>query len=335
MKITVIGATGLVGQTLLQVLEERRFPVTTLLPVASAASVGTALAWAGQQHTLLSLEAALAAKPALAIFAAGREVAATWAPRFAAVGTVVIDNSTAWRMHSDCPLIVPEVNGHVLQATHKIVANPNCSTIQLVMALAPLHRQYGLQRVVLATYQAVTGSGQAAVDQLMAERRGQMPASAFYGHAIDLNVIPQIDDFTDNGYTKEEMKLMNETRKILDVPTLGVTATAVRVPVLGGHSLAVNAAFSQDFSLAAVTAQLGSTPGVVVQNNIAQRQYPMPLHVQHRDEVFVGRLRKDVSQPCTLEMWIVADNLRKGAATNAVQIAERVCQTHHLVHTSL
>ncbi len=325
MKLAIIGATGLVGQTILRVLEERHFPVQTLLPVASAASAGKALTWAGQQHELLSPAAALAAQPAVAIFAAGSAVSESWAPRFAAAGTTVIDNSTAWRMQAACPLIVPEVNGHLLKATHKIIANPNCSTIQLVVALAPLHKRYGLRRTVLSTYQAVTGSGQAAVDQLMAERRGQAPSAPCYAQPIDLNLIPQIGALTDNGYTQEEMKLVNETRKILDDSTIQVAATAVRVPVLGGHSMAVNAEFVQDFALADVVQQLREAPGVVVLND--DGQHPMPRHAQHSDAVFVGRLRRDPSQARTLDAWIVADNLRKGAATNAVQIAELVCSS--------
>ena len=324
MKVAVIGATGLVGQTVLDVLAARHFPVQTLLPVASEKSTGAPLHWAGQPHTLLSLEAALAAQPTLAIFAAGKTISETWAPRFAAAGTTVIDNSTAWRMHPNHKLIVPEVNGQLLQAADKIIANPNCSTIQLVMALAPLQQRYGLQRLVIATYQAVTGSGQAGVDQLLAERQGQTPAASAYPHPIDLNVIPHIDGFLDSGYTREEMKLMQETQKILSDSSIRITATAVRIPVLGGHSLAVNVALAQEFDLGEVTQLLKTTPGIVVQDQAAAQPYPMPRYAQHQDEVFVGRLRRDPSQPCTLDLWIVADNLRKGAATNAVQIAERV-----------
>ncbi|XWN35333.1 MAG: aspartate-semialdehyde dehydrogenase [Roseivirga sp.] len=324
MQLALIGATGLVGQTVLRVLEERHFPVQKLLPVASASAAGRPLTWVGKPYTLLSLEAALAARPTLAIFAAGAEVSQAWAPRFAASGTTVIDNSTAWRMHPAYPLIVPEVNGHQLCVQDKLIANPNCSTIQLVMALAPLHQRYGLRRLMINTYQAVTGSGQAAVNQLMAERQGHTPAVRTYPHAIDLNVLPHIDDFAEDGSTKEERKLVNETQKILGDNTIRVTATAVRVPVMGGHSLAVNAELGHDFDLHEVVQLLSQAPGVVVQNDFAQHQYPMPIHAQHKDEVFVGRIRRDHSQPNTLHMWIVADNLRKGAATNAVQIAEQV-----------
>lgn len=324
MKLAVIGATGLVGEEILQVLEERQFPIEMLLPVASAQSVGQHIHWSGQPHAIISLEDALSAQPTLAIFATEKVISETWAPRFAAVGTTVIDNSTAWRMHPDHKLVVPEINGHLLQADDKIIANPNCSTIQLVMALAPLHQHYGLQRLVIATYQAVSGSGKAGIDQLMAERQGQAPKISAYPYPIDLNVIPHIDEFMDNGYTKEEMKVMNETRKILDEPDIKISVTAVRVPVLGGHSLAVNAAFAQEFDLEEAIRLLKATPGIIVQDNISQQEYPMPRHAHHRDDVFVGRLRRDPSQPRTLDLWIVADNLRKGAATNAVQIAERV-----------
>ena len=324
MKVAVIGATGLVGKEVLRVLAERQFPLQGLLPVASKASTGETLHWHGQAHEIISLEAALAARPTLAIFAAGKTVAATWAPRFAAAGTTVIDHSTAWRMHPAHKLIVPEVNGHLLQADDKLIANPNCSTIQLVMALAPLHQRYGLQRIVIATYQAVTGSGQAGVDQLLAERQGVAAAPQAYPHPIDLNVIPHIDDFLASGYTQEEMKLVHETQKILGDPAIRLTATAVRVPVLGGHSLAVNVALAKEFDLDEVTQLLNTTPGIVVQDHGAQHQYPMPIHAHHKDEIFVGRIRRDLSQPHTLDLWLVADNLRKGAATNAVQIAECV-----------
>ena len=321
MKLAIVGATGLVGQEVLRVLEERQFPLQTLLPVASASSIGQPILWAGQAHTIISLEAALAAQPTIAIFATGKAVAETWAPRFVAAGTTVIDNSTAWRMHPAHKLIVPEVNGHLLQADDKLIANPNCSTIQLVMALAPLHQRYGLRRLVIATYQAVTGSGKAGVDQLMAERQGVADASRAYPHPIDLNIIPHIDEFLASGYTREEMKLVHESQKILGDPSIRITATAVRVPVVGGHSLAVNAELAQDFDLDEVTQLLHTSPGIVVQDNGPQQQYPMPLYAQHRNEVFVGRLRSDCSQPRALDLWIVADNLRKGAATNAVQIA--------------
>ena len=324
MKLAIVGVTGLVGQEVLRVLEARHFSLQMLLPVASADSIGQPLYWAGKAHEIIGLETALLAQPTLAIFAAGEAISETWAPRFVAVGTTVIDNSTAWRMHPDYKLIVPEVNGHLLRADDKIIANPNCSTIQLVMALAPLHQHYGLQRMVVATYQAVTGTGKIAVEQLMAEREGLADAPQAYSHPIDLNVIPHIDEFLDSGYTKEEMKLVHETQKILGDPSIRITATAVRVPVLGGHSLAVNVELRKEFDLRAVTHLFNSTPGIVVQDNIAQHQYPMPLYARHKDEVFVGRLRRDDSQPNALNLWIVADNLRKGAATNAVQIAESI-----------
>ncbi len=324
MKFAIVGVTGLVGQEVLRVLEARHFPLTTLLPVASADSIGQPLRWAGKAYEIMGLETALLARPTVAIFAAGEAISETWAPRFVAAGTTVIDNSTAWRMHPDHKLIVPEVNGHLLQADDKIIANPNCSTIQLVMALAPLHQYYGLQRMVIATYQAVTGTGKIAVDQLMAERQGLADAPQAYSYPIDLNVIPHIDEFLDSGYTKEEIKLVNETQKILGDPSIRITATAVRVPVLGGHSLAVNVELTKEFDLHEVTYLLNRTPGIVVQDNVAQHQYPMPLYVRHKDAVFVGRLRRDHSQPNSLNLWIVADNLRKGAATNAVQIAESI-----------
>lgn len=322
MKLALIGATGLVGETVLRVLEERQFPLKTLLPVASAQSVGRPVHWSGQVHQVMSLEDALAAQPDLAIFATDKAVSETWVPQFVAAGATVIDHSTAWRMHPDHPLIVPEVNGHLLRPEDKIIANPNCSTIQLVMALAPLHLHYGLERLVVATYQAVTGSGKPGVNQLMAERQGEPSASQAYPHPIDLNVIPHIDAFLENGYTKEEMKVVNETQKILNDPSIRLSVTAVRVPVLGGHSLAVNATLSKDFDLDDVMQLLRNTPGVVVQDDPAEHLYPMPRYAQHKDEVFVGRLRRDASQVNTLDLWIVADNLRKGAATNAVQIAE-------------
>jgi aspartate-semialdehyde dehydrogenase len=326
MRLAIIGATGLVGQEILRVLEERHFSVQLLLPVASSGSTGQSLYWAGKAYEVISPELALAARPTMAIFAAGEAISKMWAQRFVAVGAIVIDNSAAWRMHPDYKLIVPEVNGHLFQPSDKIIANPNCSTIQLVMALAPLHQRYGVQRIVIATYQAVTGSGKKAVDQLIAERQGLADAPKAYPYPIDLNVIPHIDDFLDNGYTKEEIKLVSETQKILGDTSIRVTATAVRVPVLGGHAMAVNVAFEKEFDLHEVTYLLSSAPGIVVQDNIAQHQYPMPLYARHKDAVFVGRLRRDHSQPYSLNLWIVADNLRKGAATNAVQIAESIQQ---------
>lgn len=326
MRFALIGATGLVGQEVLCVLEERHFPLQSLLPVASADSIGQSLHWAGKAHKIISLESALAAQPTMAIFSAGEAISEIWAPRFVAAGTTVIDNSAAWRMHPDCKLIVPEVNGHLLQSSDKIIANPNCSAIQLVMALAPLHQRYGLQRMVIATYQAVTGSGKIAVEQLMAERQGLANTPKTYPHPIDLNVIPHVDDFLDSGYTKEEIKLVKETQKILGDTSIRITATAVRVPVLGGHSLAVNVTLATEFDLHEVIHLLNSASGIVVQDNTDRHQYPMPLYARHKDTVFVGRLRRDHSQPYSLNLWIVADNLRKGAATNAVQIAESIQQ---------
>ncbi len=322
MKLAVIGATGLVGQTLLRLLERRNFPAEELLLVASENSQGNYINCRNQQHQLITLQEALAARPTVAIFSIGAELSLTWAPQFAAVGTTVIDNSSAWRMHPDSPLIVTEVNAQLLRSTDKIIANPNCSTMQMMVALAPLHRLYQLKRLVISTYQAVTGSGKAAVEQLMAEREGRIPHPMAYPYPIDLNVIPQVDDFLENGYTKEEMKLINETRKILGDATIQVTATAVRVPVIGGHSLAVNAEFEHDFTLDTVIQTLQNSPGIIVQNDSHKKQYPMPLFSKDQDEVFVGRIRRDESQPATLNLWIVADNLRKGAATNAIQIAE-------------
>lgn len=322
MKLAVVGVTGLVGQEILRVLAARHVPVQTLLPVASADSVGQALRWLDRDYKVIGLTEALAAQPTFAIFAAGTAVSTVWAPRFAASGTTVIDNSAAWRMHENCKLIVPEVNGHLLQADDKLIANPNCGTIQLVMALGPLQQRYGIQRLVIATYQAVTGSGKAGINQLMTERDGLFNLTQAYPYPIDLNIIPHIDDFLDDGYTKEEMKLVHETRKILEDTSLCITATAVRVPVLGGHALAVNVELAKEFDLDEVIQLLNASPGIDVQNNVAQHQYPMPLYARHKDEVFVGRLRRDHSLPNALNMWIVADNLRKGAATNAVQIAD-------------
>jgi aspartate-semialdehyde dehydrogenase len=322
MKLAIVGASGLVGKKLLNVIEERNFPLQEIFLVASGNSEGQDILFKGQEHKLITLEAALAAKPTVAIFSVGPELSLTWAPRFAAIGTTVIDNSSAWRMHSDYKLIVPEINANLLTPTDKIIANPNCSTLQMVMALAPLHKLYILKRLVISTYQAVTGSGKMAVEQLLAERRGSLNAPRAYPHPIDLNLIPQADDFLENGYTKEEMKLINETRKILDNNSIKITATAVRVPVLGGHSMSVNAAFEKDFDLETVIETLKKSPGIIVQNDITHNQYPMPILAQNKDEVFVGRIRRDESQSATLNLWIVADNLRKGAATNAIQIAE-------------
>ena len=332
MKLAVVGATGLVGSAMLRVLEARGFAFDTLIPVASAASAGREVEAAGRSWKVCTAEAALEMQPDLALFSAGGDVSRIWAPRFRDVGTRVIDNSSAWRMEPGIPLIVPEVNGEVLQESDFIVANPNCSTIQMVVALAPLHRAFGLKRVVVSTYQSVTGTGYKAVDQLRAETHNRMhpsepvPVQPVYAHPIDLNIIPQIDVFMDNGYTKEEMKMILETRKIMSLPDLAITATAVRLPVMGGHSESVNAEFERAFTLEEVRQILSAAEGVVLQDDPAAGVYPMPLMAEGKDEVFVGRLRLDASQPNTLNCWVVADNLRKGAATNAVQIAELMRQ---------
>jgi aspartate-semialdehyde dehydrogenase len=321
MKVAVVGATGLVGTKILQVLAERAFPVSGLIPVASERSIGKEVAYKGDLYKIVSLQDAIAAKPQVALFSAGGGTSLEWAPRFAEAGITVIDNSSAWRMHPDRPLVVPEVNAGVLTATDKIIANPNCSTIQMVVALQPLHQRYKIRRVVVSTYQSVTGTGKKAVDQLFNEREGREGEMA-YKYRIDLNALPQIDVFTENGYTKEEMKMVNETKKIMGDEGIKVTATTVRIPVMGGHSESVNVEFEKDFDLAELRQLLSEAPGVVVQDDPSQQLYPMPLWAHERDEVFVGRLRRDETQPNTLNMWIVSDNLRKGAATNAVQIAE-------------
>lgn len=327
MKVAVVGATGLVGTKMLQVLAERNFPVTELVPVASEKSVGKEVEFRGKKYKVVSMTDAIAAKPAVALFSAGGGTSLEWAPKFAEAGITVVDNSSAWRMDPAKPLVVPEINADVLTAADKIIANPNCSTIQMVVALNPLHKKYGIKRVVVSTYQSVTGTGVKAVDQLRGERvkevKGEDTAYPMaYKYPIDLNVIPQIDVFLDNGYTKEEMKMVNETCKIMRDDSIRVTATTVRIPVMGGHSEAVNVEFARDFDLAEVKALLQSSPGVVLVDDPASQQYPMPKDAHEKDEVFVGRLRRDESQPNTLNMWVVSDNLRKGAATNAVQIAE-------------
>jgi aspartate-semialdehyde dehydrogenase len=321
MKVAVVGATGLVGSKMLQVLEERNFPISQLLLVASERSVGKTLKFRGKRYKIISMDAAVGKKPDVAIFSAGGSVSKEWAPRFAEKGTVVIDNSSAWRMDPEKKLIVPEVNAHVLTKNDKIIANPNCSTIQMVVALKPLHDKYKIKRVVVSTYQSVTGTGVKAVNQLMSERKGK-PGERAYPYQIDLNLLPHIDLFTENGYTKEEMKMVHETKKIMGDDSIRVTATAVRVPVIGGHSEAVNIEFERDFDLAEVRRLLENAPGIVVVDDTASLQYPMPLMAHDKDEVFVGRIRRDESQPNTLNIWVVSDNLRKGAATNAVQIAE-------------
>ena len=322
MKIAVVGATGLVGSEILKVLEERNFPVTELILTASEKSVGKEIMFRGKPFKVVGVEEAIALRPDIALFSAGGGTSLALAPRFAAVGTVVIDNSSAWRMDPAKKLVVPEVNAHVLTADDKIIANPNCSTIQMVVALKPLHDKYTIKRVVVSTYQSVTGTGKDAVDQLFAEREGRTDAPKVYPHPIDLNVLPHIDVFLENGYTKEEMKMVHETRKIMGDDSIRITATTVRIPVIGGHSEAVNVEFEHDFDLAQVRQLLENAPGVIVVDDVANARYPMPKDAHGRDEVFVGRLRRDESQPNTLNMWIVADNLRKGAATNAVQIAE-------------
>jgi aspartate-semialdehyde dehydrogenase len=321
MKVAVVGATGLVGTKMLEVLAERKFPVTELIPVASEKSVGKKLCFRNREWSVVSATDAINAKPAIAIFSAGGSTSLEWAPRFAAAGITVIDNSSAWRMDPTKKLVVPELNADVLTSADKIIANPNCSTIQMVVALNPLHLAYKIRRIVVSTYQSVTGTGVKAVNQLMNERQGIQGEMA-YKYAIDMNAIPQIDVFLDNGYTKEEMKMVNETRKIMRDDSIGVTATTVRIPVMGGHSEAVNVEFEKDFDLLEVRSLLEKAPGVIVVDNPSGQEYPMPKDAHNRDEVFVGRLRRDETQPNTLNMWIVSDNLRKGAATNAVQIAE-------------
>jgi aspartate-semialdehyde dehydrogenase len=322
MKIAIVGATGLVGGEILKVLEERNFPVTELIPVASERSVGKQITFKGKQVTIVSFEDAIAAKPAIAIFSAGGGTSLKLAPLFAEAGITVVDNSSAWRMDPTKKLVVPEINANTLTPEDKIIANPNCSTIQMVVVLNPLHKKYGVKRVVVSTYQSVTGTGKAAVDQLFAERSGDHSNPKVYPHPIDLNVLPHIDVFLDNGYTKEEMKMVNETKKIMGDDTIQVTATTVRIPTIGGHSEAVNIEFENDYEVSDVVKILEESEGVIVQDDPKNYIYPMPLTAHGKDEVFVGRIRRDESQPNTLNLWIVADNLRKGAATNAVQIAE-------------
>jgi aspartate-semialdehyde dehydrogenase len=321
MKVAVVGATGLVGTKMLQVLAERNFPVTELIPVASEKSVGKQIAFKGNNYSIVSMQDAINAKPAVAIFSAGGGTSLEWAPKFAEAGITVIDNSSAWRMDTTKKLVVPEVNAHVLTANDKIIANPNCSTIQMVVVLKPLHKKYKIKRVVVSTYQSVTGTGVKAVTQMMNERKG-IDGEMAYKYPIDMNAIPQIDVFLDNGYTKEEMKMTNETKKIMGDDSIQVTATCVRIPTMGGHSESVNIEFENDFDLAEVKTLLSNAAGVVVKDDIANFIYPMPLTAFDKDDTFVGRLRRDETQPNTLNCWIVSDNLRKGAATNAIQIAE-------------
>ena len=320
MKVAVVGATGMVGNVMLQVLKEQNFPITELIPVASEKSVGKDIEFGGLNFKVVGLQTAVDMRPDIAIFSAGGETSLEWAPKFAEVGTTVIDNSSAWRMDPSKKLIVPEINGNLLTQEDKIIANPNCSTIQLVMVLAPLHNKYGVKRVVVSTYQSITGTGVKAVQQMENERNG-ISGEMAYKYPIDKNCIPQCDVFTENGYTKEEMKLTNETKKILD-SKINVTATAVRVPVVGGHSESVNIEFETDFDLSEVRSILHNTLGITLQDNLDAFTYPMPRYAEGKDDVFVGRIRRDESQPKTLNLWIVADNLRKGAATNAVQIAK-------------
>jgi aspartate-semialdehyde dehydrogenase len=327
MKVAVVGATGLVGTKMLQVLAERDFPVTELIPVASEKSIGKEVAFKGKNYKVVSANDAIAAKPDVALFSAGGTTSLALAPQFASAGITVIDNSSAWRMDPTKKLVVPEINADALTKEDKIIANPNCSTIQMVVALNPLHKKYNIQRIIVSTYQSVTGTGVKAVEQLQGERshsvKGDNAAYPMaYKYPIDLNVIPQIDVFLDNGYTKEEMKMVNETRKILRDENIRVTATTVRIPVIGGHSESVNIEFERDYDLSEVKEILGQAPGVIVVDDPANALYPMPKDAHEKDDVFVGRLRRDESQPNTLNMWIVSDNLRKGAATNAVQIAE-------------
>lgn len=321
MKIAVVGVTGMVGQEMLRVLEERNLEISTLIPVASEKSVGSEITFKGKQVKVVSMQDAIAMKPHIALFSAGGSVSLEFAPQFAAVGTTVIDNSSTFRMHADKKLIVPEINANTLTREDKIIANPNCSTIQMVMALAPLHKAFGIKRLVISTYQSITGTGVKAVKQLENEYVGTQGEMAYH-HPIHRNAIPACDVFEDNGYTKEELKLVNETQKILNDSSIGVTATAVRIPVVGGHSEAVNVELRNEFEIAHVRELLAATDGVTVEDNPETNTYPMPLTAQGKDDVFVGRIRRDLSQENTLNMWIVSDNLRKGAATNAVQIAQ-------------
>lgn len=333
MRVAVVGTTGMVGNVMLQVLAERNFPITELIPVASERSVGNQIEFQGTNYTVVGLETAVAMQPDIALFSAGGDTSLEWAPKFAAVGTTVIDNSSAWRMDPTKKLVVPEINGDVLTSEDKIIANPNCSTIQLVMALAPLHKEYKMKRVVISTYQSVSGTGVKAVRQLDNEEAG-VEGEMAYPHPIGRNALPHCDVFLENGYTKEEMKLVKEPKKILRDDSFAVTATAVRIPTAGGHSEAVNVQFENDFELGKVRELLAQTEGVIVQDDVQNNIYPMPILANNKDEVFVGRIRRDESQPNTLNMWIVADNLRKGAATNTIQIAEYLV-ANNLVKSSV
>lgn len=330
MKVAVVGITGLVGGVMCKVLEERNFPITEFIPVASERSVGKEVEFKGKTYTIISMEAAVEARPDIAIFSAGGSTSLEWAPKFAAVGTTVVDNSSAWRMDPDKKLVVPEINAGILTPADKIIANPNCSTIQMVMALAPIHKKYGIRRLVISTYQSVTGTGMKAVKQYHLESKGFEPKQEemAYFYPIFENCIPHCDVFLDNDYTREEMKLVHETRKILSDDAIRITSTAVRVPVLGGHSESVNVELEQAFEVEDIKQLLREMPGVIVTDDVQSKQYPMPLHAKDRDEVFVGRIRRDDSVDNGLNMWIVSDNLRKGAATNAVQIAEYLAANH-------
>lgn len=328
MKVAVVGATGMVGKVMLKILEERNFPVTELIPVASERSVGKEIIFKGKPYTIASLEQAVAMKPQIALFSAGGETSKQWAPLFAQAGTTVIDNSSTWRMQENIPLVVPEINADILTVNDKIIANPNCSTIQLVMVLNPLHKKYGIKRIVVSTYQSVTGTGKDAVDQLEGEIKGETPQKV-YPYQIFKNALPHCDVFDEEtGYTKEELKLTKEPKKIMRVNEMNITATAVRVPVQGGHSEAVNIEFENDFDLAEVRTLLASQAGIVLQDNPDTNSYPMPFYAEGKDDVFVGRIRRDFSQPNTLNLWVVADNLRKGAATNTIQIAEYLIENN-------
>lgn len=329
MKIAVVGATGLVGGEMLKVLAERNVQVDELYPVASSRSIGKEISYLGKSYKVIGMEEAISLAPEIAIFSAGGDTSLEWAPKFAAIGSTVIDNSSAWRMDPTKKLIVPEINGPSLTKADKIIANPNCSTIQMVLALAPFQKKYGIERIVVSTYQSVTGTGKAAVDQMENERKG-IEGERVYPYPIDKNVLPHIDVFQDNGYTKEEMKMVNETKKIFADDTVKVTATCVRIPTVGGHSESVNVTFREEVSVSAARDLLAATEGVIVEDDHVNLSYPMPITAHGKDEVFVGRIRKDDTFPKTLNMWIVADNLRKGAATNAVQIAEYLIK-HDLV----
>ena len=327
MKIAVVGATGMVGEVMLKVLAERNFPITELIPVASEKSVGKEIEFKGIKYKVVGLQTAVEMKPTIAVFSAGGETSLEWAPKFAEAGTTVIDNSSAWRMDPSKKLIVPEINASELTKEDKIIANPNCSTIQMVLALAPLHKKYNIKRIIVSTYQSITGTGVKAVQQLENEYAGIQGEMA-YKYPIHRNAIPQCDSFEANGYTKEEMKLVRETKKILSDDSIAVTATAVRVPIVGGHSEALNVEFTNDFEIKEVKNILNHTPGIIVQDNLDTFSYPMPMFAHGKDEVFVGRIRRDESQPNTINMWVVADNLRKGAATNTIQIAEYLVANH-------